>query len=354
MKRSIVIFLLASLGLAAACEVPVFRFALERWPADPLSIEVQADSSSGDEVGAALKWLRNQVEGQASSNITLKFTDPTGPSDGRGLLRLFPAEVPRGNPEFRALWEGPLSEINARRLTGSPAREDIARRLVSGTSAVWVVVSRGDAAADEKAMEAVRRGTSRAMQELSLPSGVIHAEEAAEKFAANPQATMDDVLRTKIPLRVAFDVVLIKANDAEEEILREIFSNLAPPGTAGGEPLVAPIFGRGRLLAPAPASIVDENRVFEGCAYLCGACACMVKQQNPGMDLPFRFDWDADLKPVVAVIDRQPAAPEVIRYGTPPPAKETPIGWRTILIAAALISCLLFAGWAFGKRGPKS
>lgn len=33
--------------------------------------------------------------------------------------------------------------------------------------------------------------------------------------------------------------------------------------------------------------------------------------------------------------------------------KESPVGWRTMVIAAALILSPLFAGWALGRRGSK-
>jgi|GEM_PF-5576850 len=35
------------------------------------------------------------------------------------------------------------------------------------------------------------------------------------------------------------------------------------------------------------------------------------------------------------------------------PVKESHVGWRTMVIAAALILSPLFAGWALGKRGSK-
>ncbi len=37
----------------------------------------------------------------------------------------------------------------------------------------------------------------------------------------------------------------------------------------------------------------------------------------------------------------------------PEPVKESSVGWRTMVIAAALILSPLFAGWALGRRGSK-
>ena len=41
------LLLLAMVLSAPACEVPVFRFALERWFSDPLVVEVVADGPGG-------------------------------------------------------------------------------------------------------------------------------------------------------------------------------------------------------------------------------------------------------------------------------------------------------------------
>lgn len=334
---------LASFLTSQACEVPVFRFALERWTSDPLTVEIAADGPGGPEGEAALRCLRNQVPDQPKANITLKFTEPENPGDGRILMRL---RTPSARePGAKPWWEGMMTESNARDLTSSPLRETIATEILDGTSAVWLVVSQGDPDADARAMATVQKGIDRAMQTLSLPKGVIEPQDAARKMAMFPSATMDDVLRTTLPLRIRFKALLLKHDDPREVILRDLLGNIAsarPPG----EPLVAPVFGRGRVLAPAPAATVGEEGVFQGCAYLCGACACMVKQQNPGLDLPFRIDWDAHLKPHLATIERgaEPKAPEVVEYGKPPApaesASEEPRNHRALVIAIA-ISLLL-------------
>ena len=350
------LLLLAMVLSAPACEVPVFRFALERWFSDPLVVEVVADGPGGPEGEAGLRWLRNQMPGQAKANVTIRFTEPAHPGDGRVLMRLLqPATRQPGNAPW---WEGPMTGDNARDLTGSPLREKIAAELLDGTSAVWIVVSQGDLEADARTMAAVEKGIDRAMRTLSLPKGVIEPQDAARKMAMFPNATMDDVLRTNLPLRIRFKALLLRHDDPREVILRDLLVSAAP-ARPPGEPLIAPIFGRGRVLPPAPASAVGEEGVFQGCAYLCGACACMVKQQNPGVDLPFRVDWDSHLKPHLVTIDRATGGnpPEVVEYGKPPaapaespqpePARRLPLGM--------IIGCLLFVAIiaaVLWKRAP--
>ncbi|MBN8456469.1 MAG: hypothetical protein J0M04_01295 [Verrucomicrobia bacterium] len=347
--KTIVFPLLAAFSVAGACEVPVFRFALERWPSEPLTLEIAADGPGGPDGEAALRHLRNQFPGEVPSNLTLRFTAPEIPGDPRVLMRL---RSPNGSsPDTPPWWQGMMTETNARNLTHSPLRARIADEILDGASAVWVIVSQGNPESDARALELVNKGITRAMQTLKLPSGVIEPQDAARKLAMFPTATMDDVLRTTLPLRIRFQAEILKHDDENEVILRELLAKIAPNAPAG-EALVAPVFGRGRVLPPAPASVVGEDGVFQGCAYLCGACACMVKQQNPGFDLPFRIDWNNRLKPHIVAVDRGPAGnpPEVVEYGTRPPS--TPASdadrpkppWRVPLVAgiAALIALLAF------------
>lgn len=347
--KAIVIVILTMIS-ASACEVPVFRFALERWASEPLTLQVAADGPGGPDGEAALRRLRNQVPDQVASNIKVQFVEPVHSGDKRVLMRLLPHAS--AGPDAPPWWEGMMTEDNARDLTSCPLREKIADEILDGTSAVWLIISQGDPDSDARAMAIVQKGIDRAMQQLTLPKGVIEPQDAARKMAMFPSATMDDVLRTTLPLRIRFKAELLRHDDVREVILRDLLGRVAsacPPGEA----LVAPVFGRGRVLAPAPASTVGEDGVFQGCAYLCGACACMVKQQNPGYDLPMRVDWNRRLKPHVAVIDHAtpPNRLEIVEYGKPPATKDLnpqsppqPI-IRTTWIAAAAISLLLIAIW---------
>ena len=351
MKNFWVFLILLNLTRTFACEVPVFRFALERWPADPLHVEVTADATGGADGEAALKWLRNQMSGTVPANVATRLVDVAG-AGGPNMMRLFPAQHAGDGPP-PVLWHGAFNEANARDLTGSPMRERIAAKLLGGTSAVWLVVSNGNADADAAAMRTVQDGLDRAKADLRLPAGVIRPDQAARKFAENPTATMDDVLRTTIPLDIRFEVVLLRHDDGAEAIFRDILRALAPPSSNPGEPLVAPMFGRGRLLPPAPASALDVNAVFKGCAYLCGSCACMVKQQNPGIDIPFRTDWDAHLKPHLAVIDHAPPTqtPQVVTYGAvdaPQAAGSMSHGLSWLIVGGFIL--LVWIAWILARR----
>ncbi len=35
--------------------------------------------------------------------------------------------------------------------------------------------------------------------------------------------------------------------------------------------------------------------IEEDCRFLCGACSCQIKQQNPGVDMPMSVDWSGSV-----------------------------------------------------------
>ncbi|MCB1088647.1 MAG: hypothetical protein KDM63_16535, partial [Verrucomicrobiae bacterium] len=68
--------------------------------------------------------------------------------------------------------------------------------------------------------------------------------------------------------------------------------------------MVFPVFGRGRLLEPLIGKGVRSENVMEYATYICGACSCEVKDQNPGVDLLIAADWDTALHGSEVVIEK--------------------------------------------------
>jgi hypothetical protein len=71
---------------------------------------------------------------------------------------------------------------------------------------------------------------------------------------------------------------------------------LEPEALALDEPLIVPVFGRGRTFGAMAASQATAEHIVGASEYLCGACSCQVKEGNPGYDLLFSRNWDAILK----------------------------------------------------------
>ena len=64
---------------ATACNVPVFRYALERWPADPYRIVVFLDGESNAKDAEALDLLESSAGNRPSgANAIVKTVDISG------------------------------------------------------------------------------------------------------------------------------------------------------------------------------------------------------------------------------------------------------------------------------------
>ena len=67
------------------------------------------------------------------------------------------------------VWAGPLAKDPVARLTDSPARKELVRRLAAGQTAVWVLVECGDAEKDAAACALLEKELKSLAQNLKLP-----------------------------------------------------------------------------------------------------------------------------------------------------------------------------------------
>jgi hypothetical protein len=102
-------------------------------------------------------------------------------------------------------------------------------------------------------------------------------------------------LFSEIPLLMRFSVLEIDPADSDEQFLTSLLKGFEPDSIDNGQPLVVPVFGRGRALEVIPAGQVNAGLVEDLTLFLCGACSCQVKERNPGFDLLISAKWEAEL-----------------------------------------------------------
>ena len=277
-----------------ACDVPVFRYALERWEAAPFLLTV----FHAGPLAAEQKALFDRLTAAAESNLNLRTqeVDVNGTLDEetkklwslqKGATAPWMAMYypPREwGPALNTAWAGPLNQANVTALLDSPARRRIVRALLEGKSAVWVVVPSGDAKADAAPLAALERLLRQAEKEMPLPT----------------PGPNDPVISTKIPLKLEFTTVQVSPTDPNEAVFLDMLANSAAETAIGtGQPTpkkgglaLYPVFGRGRLLVGLPGSEVNEESVVGIVGFLCGSCSCEIKEQNPGVDLLMSAGWD--------------------------------------------------------------
>ena len=343
MTRWMLALLLSGSALASpeerTCNIPVFRYALERWQAAPYDVVVFHRGPLSDAGKAALTALR-----QAGSNLEVDRVDLAEPVPTRrkALLERARIEAPCIVAQYPGwelvAWSGPLTAESAAKLADSPARREITKRLLGGESAVWLLLESGDAAKDDAAARTLEVELKKLEETLKVP-------------AHHPD---DPPLLSEVPVRVDFSVYRLSRSAPGEGALVTMLLN-SDTGLEG--PIVFPIFGRGRALWAMSGKGLTADNISEAGTFLIGACSCEAKELNPGVDLLFAADWEAGLtapparEPVPAPI-LKPRAPEPVEVPAAPPAPSS--GSKAYLWGALLVAGILVA--ITGRRvlaGPK-
>lgn len=302
--------LMAGLAIVEACQVPVFRYALERWqPAGYRVTIIPGPGGLNDAEQKVVEILR-AVPGDPTSpaNVEIEMEQPASGSPAAGQLILRYPDRPR-DARDEPIWQAPLTAENVRRLVESPARSELRRRLLAGESAIWVLLESGDPAKDNAAEKAMTAAMSEAQSSLTLPEPEAASNPASSR--PGPHANENaEVLRTDLAVEIKFSLLRLRRDDPAEAALVAMLTHLEDDlGDYVREPMVFPVFGRGRVLEPLIGAGITLHNAMEQAAYLCGACSCEVKEQNPGMDLLMAANWEpVDTTPELEIVKISPEA----------------------------------------------
>ncbi|MEC7357797.1 MAG: hypothetical protein VYC09_05085 [Verrucomicrobiota bacterium] len=306
---------LLAISLLEACQVPVFRYALERWSADKYELAV----FSNGQITKAQQLLIEEVGNDVNLEVAVidigKMTESDHArygnvevSEGDLVGHLYyPWSVGKANPSLNTddpLWNGNLTKESLNQIVSSPVRKSILEKIISGESAVWVLIETGDEAKDNEAENKLWKHLNEVSKLIEIPDGVVGPGELDR--VATGEVDVEDVLRSTIPLKISFDVIRIKKNDPKEKIFLKMLTSFVPQliEQSSNEPLIFPVFGRGRTLEGLPSSIMSKRLMMEACSYLCGACSCEVKRENPGIDLVLNTNWKELLVGSEVIVDK--------------------------------------------------
>jgi len=292
---------------AWACNVPVFRYALERWQADPFHLAVfhAADSEEfARDVLATLEERPINVYAEAVNVDEIEADDwrlAGVELDREKLPWAVLRYPPRGGQAPPIAWSGKWDEETIALLTNSNARQEVVRRLLTGDSAVWVLVESGRQEKDEAAREALELHLTAAKKDLRIPGmdDLDYSPTDPAEPALEPPPFQDPA--TAIPLKVDFSMLsLSRENDAEQAFVAMLLHSEPDLHEYADEPIVFPVFGRGRSLWALVGAGINAENILESCIFLTGPCSCQIKHMNPGTDLLLDFDWQGALEGRVA------------------------------------------------------
>lgn len=277
-----------------ACTVPVFRYALERWPADDYQVTIYHRGPLSKEDKTIVDWLKGRaLDERLPANLTVRTVDvsslqaadrahsPKLPEDMPSIA----VEYPAAGPKAGVIWSRRLSREAAQALVDSPARRKMAKGILAGDSVVWVLVESGNKEKDETARNVLEAQLRRLEPTLKLPQIV--------SYSGLPDTDAADRPRPGIPLRLSFSLVRVSRDDPAEKILLQmLLRSESDLHKYAGQPMAFPVFGRGRVLYALVGRGINKANVEEACVFLTSPCSCQVKEQNPGVDLLMSANWD--------------------------------------------------------------
>ena len=315
---------------AAACSVPVCRFALERWPADPYRALVFYRGTLSNEQAALLRQFDpDEFTGLTPSNLILETVDVDDmhaqferywaehQTDDLPLMVVFypqtrsPAGIPRS---IEGVWKGPFNEQSIRKLVDSPARRKAARLLAQGTSAVWLLLEGGNCEPDDAAETLLRTRLAHleTTLELSQPDA---ADLAGGLIKIDPSAMKLSFRCLRVSREDAAESFLVRSLLGSEHDLRD--------EEFAGQPMAFPVFGRGRALYALIGKGINHETIDEACRFLIGPCSCQVKEQNPGTDLLMTVPWDDLVNATIEIDTALPPLTGLSGFVEPEPVVET-------------------------------
>jgi hypothetical protein len=273
---------------AFACSVPVFRYAMERWPADYYEAVLIYRGQLTEDQKQLLNELRQEdSETEAFLNLRILEADVAAATEEKvkGLLMSeeFPETLPvlvlwypwqRGRTP--PVWQGQLTRPTVTALLQSPMRQKLAERLIEGQTTVWIFVESGNADKDKAALQLLEQELETAARELKE-----QADSIPDEFAL-PEVTYE------------FSILPVSRSDPNERMLLTLLLNSEPDlDEYSDKPVTFPVFGRGRALYALIGEGITSDNIRETIAFLVGPCGCEIKMMNPGMDILMAANWDA-------------------------------------------------------------
>jgi hypothetical protein len=268
-----------------ACSTPVFRYAMERWPADYYEGIVIHKGPLADNDPAAMLLQTGNAE---FLNLRVSPVDLASPETGE-LTGLLGGPVPETLPALvlwyplckgRAapFWTGRFTPETIEALIQSPKRQELAKRLTDGQTAVWIFIESGNAGKDKAAMKLISQELDAATKEL---------KEMAPQLAEELQ----------IPeFSYEFSILPVSRSDSKERMFLEMLLKSEPDlDDYSDEPIVFPTFGRGRALFALVGDGINVDNLREAITFITGPCGCEIKMLNPGVDLLMAENWDASV-----------------------------------------------------------
>ncbi len=280
-------------GVVTACETPVYRYAMYRWQPAPYEVYFFHDKAANEQ-DQRVEELLTEFERGDGARANVAFL-PVNIADDPELISV-PPDVKKAwleredkqlpsyfisTPYGAGLSFEQLDDAKVKSLVDSPARKSLAAQLETGKLGVFIMLAGKDATENE----ATETLLNDLVEEVRAGKVSLYVSPAANESAGSEAAAP----------KSDFDLGFIKINrdDAEEQWLVRSLLAMEPDLPSEDRPMIFLVYGRARALLPYIGKGITRENLIREVEFISGACSCTVKEQNPGVDLLVRYDWES-------------------------------------------------------------
>jgi len=299
-----------------ACTTPVYRYAMYNWAPAPYFVFYfhRGEPPAEDEqINQMITELAETPP--AVANVRFEAVDVS--KDDLHRLPEPVAEAWRSHvgPEAEQaepvylvftswgakLHVGRLDAETVRAMVSSPVRTRVGELLQGGCAAVMAFLPGSDAAENERAEKVAREVIALAESgQIPVESGFIDAAlpqqfPPSESAGEQPSGDAQEETAGAAPAsELKVDLVKLARYDAAETWLVRSLAAMEPDlQKLAEQPMIFFCYGRGRAMPPYVGKGITAENLTGEIQFLASACSCLVKEQNPGVDLLMQWDWGA-------------------------------------------------------------
>ena len=278
---------------AQACNVPVFRYSLERWTADVYEVVIFHQGKFAKDEASVVEWLEESSINQIPyANYSVRVIDLNEalPATHRRVWENLDSHdlphlavlYPESSGIRQIVWDGRLNLDNAQQILNSPVRQKIADSILSEDAAVWIFLESGEKTKDEAAAEILRKNLANIGDSLTK---TWNETTSLWNVTGEPAFNLQNI---------SFSMIRLSQDDPGEAFLVTMLLRSEPELVHySSYPMAFPVFGRGRVLFALVGDGINEQTIRYTCTFLTGPCSCEIKVQNPGFDILMAVDWES-------------------------------------------------------------
>lgn len=293
----------------ASAPAAASRVGFWKWKPDYYRAVVIYNAENPVESDEGLKAIQAKTEDKTRSlNLSLRKIDVTDKANidekTTEVLKIaepekFPFTIiyfPENSDVENPLWTGHVTLEEADTVADSPARREIARRLLKGESAVWLLIESGVEYKDYRILKLLSEeikniGSNPSGGETPVPPKTDGAKE-----------------ENKPGKHVKMSIMRISRDDTAEKSLLNMLNFIEPEiMNVSNEPVLVPVYARGRVLELFPNDEINRDNIRNTIGLLAGENIDRETGLKTGTALLLSVNWDGFTDRKLSIDEELPA-----------------------------------------------